>query len=95
MLQKLKWSLPWLMRYPFWRAREVLKRSESDKPKHLVFIVANHFEPAWSKNGGSMELRKQIMRLDDWCQKARRLGESVRDHDGTPFRHTNFYPAEQ
>jgi len=26
---------------------------------------------------------------------AREIGESVRDTDGTKFRHTNFYPAEQ
>lgn len=26
---------------------------------------------------------------------AREIGESVRDCDGMPFRHTNFYPAEQ
>lgn len=95
MLQKLKWSLPWLMRYPFWRSAELLNRQNSDFPKHLIFLVANHFEPAWTKKGGPMALREQMARLEDWCTKARALGSSVRDCDGTPFRHTNFYPAEQ
>ena len=27
--------------------------------------------------------------------KRERLRAAVRDHDGTPFKHTNFYPAEQ
>jgi hypothetical protein len=26
---------------------------------------------------------------------ARTTGDAIRDHDGTPFRHTNFFPAEQ
>lgn len=93
--QKIEWSLPWLLRYPMWRAGELLQRMrESGRQTHLILIVANHFEPSWSRNG-TVDLRTQIRRLDDWCNKARALGESVRDSDGTPFRHTNFYPGEQ
>src|SRR5262249_30505119 len=33
--------------------------------------------------------------LDHWCNQARAIGGAIRDHDGMPFRHTNFYPAEQ
>jgi hypothetical protein len=96
MFQKLAWSLPWLVRYPFWRAGELLTRGfDSESQTHLIFIVANHFEPAWSRNGGQMDLRTQMLRLDDWCKKAQALGDAVRDSDGTPFRHTNFYPGEQ
>ena len=85
---KLRWSLPWLLRYPFWRSRELLRGvSESNEPRHLVFLVANHFEPGLGVEG--------LARLESWCKLARATGDAVLDHDGTPFRHTNFFPAEQ
>ena len=94
--QKLIWSLPWLVRYPFWRVRNLLGGEEdSESESHLIFVVANHFEPAWTRNGAQIDLRTQITRLEDWCKKAEALGKAVHDSDGTPFRHTNFYPAEQ
>ena len=81
---KVKWSLPWLARYPFWRAAQVLRNSNVG-PQHLVFIVANHFEPGL----GDEALR----RLDKWCDLARRTVDAIRDHYGTHFRHTKFFPA--
>src|ERR1051325_263395 len=84
---KVRWSLPWLVRYPFWRAAEIGRRVDSTAPQHVVFIVANHFEPGLGYTA--------LKRLEKWCQLARATGEAVRDHDGTPFRHTNFFPAEQ
>src|ERR1044072_4268341 len=87
-LDKVRWSLPWLIRYPFWRTNQFLRPlGEQDAPRHLIFIVANHFEPGT----GSEAMR----RLESWCELARTTGEAIRDHDGTPFRHTNFFPAEQ
>jgi hypothetical protein len=93
-LTKFKYALPWLARYPIWRGGEMLRRASEAAPKHLIFVVANHFEPAWSENG-FLNLDTQRRRLDDWYLKARKIGEAVRDSDGTKFRHTNFYPAEQ
>jgi hypothetical protein len=84
---KVRWSLPWLLRYPFWRAAEISRRLDSRAPQHVVFIVANHFEPGLGYTA--------LQRLEKWCKLARATGEAVRDHDGTPFRHTNFFPAEQ
>ncbi len=85
---KLKWSLPWLLRYPMWRAGEALSRvRDSGGPSHLVFVVANHFEPGLGPTA--------LNRLEKWCELARSTGDALRDHDGTPFRHTNFFPAEQ
>jgi hypothetical protein len=85
---KVKWSLPWLLRYPGWRAGEFVSRAlESSGPKHLVFVVANHFEPGLGQTA--------LKRLEKWCELARATGDAIRDHDGTPFRHTNFFPAEQ
>jgi hypothetical protein len=85
---KLRWSLPWLARYPFWRLNRVLRSlTEEAQVSHVIFLVANHFEP-----GMGPEARE---RLERWCKLARDTGNSVRDHDSTPFRHTNFFPAEQ
>ena len=85
---KVRWSLPWLLRYPGWRARELVGRMKDlDGRSHLIFVVANHFEPGL----GDEALR----RLEKWCKLARATGNAIRDHDGTPFRHTNFFPAEQ
>lgn len=92
-LTKLKWNLPWLARYPFTRAQNFLGKYAFEK-KHIVFTIANHFEPAWSDNG-PLDLKTQRQRLGEYHKLARKTGEAVRDSDGTKFRHTNFYPGEQ
>ncbi|HEV7375801.1 MAG TPA: hypothetical protein VGN95_13860 [Pyrinomonadaceae bacterium] len=94
---KLMWSLPWLARYPFSRVNDRLRRAreQSVGTQHLIFTIANHFEPSWSESGGLLDLDTQMTRLDHWCEQARSIGRAVLDSDGTPFRHTNFYPAEQ
>ncbi len=87
-LEKLRWSLPWLVSYPAWRARLLVNRlGASTAQQHLIFLVANHFEPATTSEG--------LIELEKWCNLAQNTGNAVRDHDGTPFRHTNFFPAEQ
>lgn len=92
-LNKLKSNLPWLARYPFVRA-DSFWRKNSDKPKHIIFTVADHFEPSWSPNG-LLDSDAQRRRLDDYHKLARKTGEATIDADGTKFRHTNFFPAEQ
>src|SRR5215213_9310460 len=92
-LTKLKSNLPWLARYPLVRAKSILSQNLFEK-KHVVFVVANHFEPSW-KRIGFHDLDSQLRRLDAYHKMARATGEAVRDADGTKFRHTNFYPAEQ
>jgi hypothetical protein len=102
-LKKLGWNLPWLLRYPFWRANEMTRRMTGGPAgKHVIFTIANHFEPGYNEfpndRGGLgvvLDWDTQMRRLDKWCDQAVAIGEAVRDHDGTPFRHTNFYPIEQ
>ena len=67
---------------------------DASVPKHLIFCIANHFEPSWRGNE-MYDIETQRRRLDHWCKLAERAGDAVRDSDGTKFRHTNFYPAEQ
>lgn len=92
-LDKLKSNLPWLVRYPFARAKNILSQNLFEK-KHIIITVADHFEPAWSEKG-ALGLDDQRRRLDEYFKLARKTGESTLDSDGTKFRHTNFYPAEQ
>lgn len=90
---KLKWNLPWLARYPFARGKSFLERAAFEK-KRIIFTIADHFEPSWSANG-LLDLDAQRKRLDEYHKLARKTGEALPDADGTKFRHTNFYPAEQ
>jgi hypothetical protein len=79
-----------------WRAREIARRVfAGNKTQHLVFVIANHFEPAWNGTLRGLDLRSQMARLDKWHEEAQITAREVVDCDGAPFRHTYFYPAEQ
>jgi len=94
--EKLAWSLPWLMRYPAWRIRELLRRAyDAEGPRRLILLVANHFEPGWNGTRAGLSLSEQLLRVEDWYRAARKTASLIKDPDGAPFRHTNFYPAEQ
>ncbi|MEP6946330.1 MAG: hypothetical protein ABJA02_10465 [Acidobacteriota bacterium] len=90
---KLKWNLPWLVRYPFVRFAAILEQTAFER-KHVIFTIADHFEPSWSPNG-LLGHKDQMRKLEAYLVLARKTGDAVRDADGTKFRHTNFYPAEQ
>ena len=91
--QKIVINLPWLARYPFERAKNFLERTAFEK-KHVILTIADHFEPVWSESG-ILDTDTARRRLDEYYKLAQITGEAVRDADGTKFRHTNFYPAEQ
>lgn len=93
LLTKLSWNLPWLVRYPFARARSLLEQTAFEK-KHIIITIANHFEPGWSEDG-ILDHKSQMKRLKAYRKLAGEIGNAVQDADGTKFRHTNFYPAEQ
>jgi len=100
---KLAWTLPWLLRYPAWRAKTLLHDLvENGREHHVIVTVANHFEPGYNEQpndrggfGVSLDVDEQLRRFDNWARDAYVIGNAVHDCDGTPFRHTNFYPAEQ
>ncbi|MEZ5346273.1 MAG: hypothetical protein R2681_12050 [Pyrinomonadaceae bacterium] len=93
LLTKLRWNLPWLVRYPFERTKNFLGRNAFGK-QEIIFTIADHFEPSWSPNG-LLGIDDQKRELEKYHKLARKTGEAVKDADGTKFRHTNFYPAEQ
>lgn len=64
---------------------------------HLIIALADHYEPAIIPR--SMGLRapysEQERRVERWCREYPRLADPWHDHEGRPFIHTYFYPAEQ
>ncbi|MGH7182000.1 MAG: hypothetical protein ACREJN_08495 [Nitrospiraceae bacterium] len=94
--EKIYDSLPWLTRYPFWRLGRFLQGLRSaQQPIHLIVTVANHYEPGWAPNGGCEDRKTQLARVQEWHREARATARLIKDVDGTPFRHTAFYPGEQ
>lgn len=76
-----------------WRGLKSAVRS----PVHLIFAVADHFEPAIDPEDGHRRVPRpeQERRLQWWAREYPKVVDRWRDHDGRPFVHTYFYPAEQ
>jgi hypothetical protein len=76
-----------------WRALNPHARG----PVHLILALADHFEPSILPEGGQKRAPRpeQERRLDWWTREYPKLVDVHRDHDGRPFVHTYFYPAEQ
>ncbi len=72
------------------------RRSFSGGGVHLIFALADHFEPYMSPLGGMarVERGEQVRRLEWWCREFPKVIDPWRDHDGKPFVHSYFYPAE-
>lgn len=64
---------------------------------HLIMALADHFEPAIDARGGAARVSRdeQTRRLEMWCREYPQLAGAWRDHDGRPFVHSYFFPAEQ
>jgi len=64
---------------------------------HLIIALADHFEPAIVPHDGSARApyEEQERRLEHWSRRYPTVFDNLRDHDGRPFVHTYFYPAEQ
>lgn len=71
--------------------------SPGSGPVHLVLALADHFEPAIDPTSGFKRVPRpeQVRRLEFWIREYPKAAERLRDHDGRPFVHTYFYPAEQ
>lgn len=66
-------------------------------PVHLIFALADHFEPAIDPTDGYKRVPRpeQERRVEEWCVDYPNVVREWRDHDGRPLVHTYFYPAEQ
>ena len=76
-----------------WRALHAAPRGEV----HLVIAMADHFEPAIVPEDGMKRAPRseQEQRLEQWSREYPDAVDRWRDHNGRPFAHTYFYPAEQ
>lgn len=92
--RKLKSNLPWLNAYVW---RRLTRRFVTRDGVHVIFCIADHFEPAIIPNQGSARADKyeRERRLELWCREIPRALGPWRDREGKPFYHTYFYPAEQ
>jgi hypothetical protein len=72
-------------------------RSPVRGPMHLIFALADHFEPAIVPGHGPKRAPRseQEGRLEWWSREYPKVVDAWRDHDGRPLVHTYFYPAEQ
>jgi hypothetical protein len=66
-------------------------------PLHLILAIADHFEPSIVPGHGQERAPRpeQERRLECWAREYPKVIDHFRDHDGRPFVHTYFYPAEQ
>ena len=60
-------------------------------PIHLLFCVADHFEP----KGGGATPDQAAARVRRWVETYPQLFGGLQDSDGRAPRHTFFYPAEE
>lgn len=83
----------WLPSYFF----QTLTRSVPKGKVHLIFALADHFEPAIIPHDGRARapLSEQISRVERWCAEYPTAVGDYRDADGRALLHTYFFPAEQ
>ena len=93
LMRQLKYVSRCLPTYTWQR----LTRHTPSGKTHLIIALADHFEPSSMPglNAGFAPKEVQQQRLDAWCEQYPRSFEPFCDHDGRPFTHTYFYPAEQ
>lgn len=59
--------------------------------KHIIFCIADHFEPQWNNVRPEIELE----RLERWIDNFPKLASVHKDFNGRSIQHTWFYAAEQ
>jgi len=89
----ISYGARWLPTYAWQR---VVRRVPGDRV-HLMIALADHFEPSIVPHDGQARapFAEQERRLERWCREYPRVADAWRDHEGRPFAHTYFYPAEQ
>lgn len=59
--------------------------------KHILFSVADHYEPSHGKARSDIAAR----RVQVWRERFPKMAMGLHDGDGKPPQHTFFFPAEQ
>ena len=80
---------PWLLSYLLQTGRR--RPVDRGQPVHLLLCIADHYEPEHAN--ATLEVART--RVQRWVERYPRLFSRFRDADGTPPRHTFFYPMEK
>ncbi len=72
------------------RARMRRQRPPAGTPVHVMFCVADHYEP----NHQDVSMEQERARVARWRTQYPALFERFRDADGRPPQHSFFFPAE-
>src|SRR5262245_65509603 len=88
-LTELPTQRRWLLSY----VRQALERNRMplDRPRHVLFCLADHFEPG----GDGVSFETMMAWVEWWAKLYPDLARRHRDSGGVSPRHTFFYPAEQ
>lgn len=63
----------------------------AERPIHILFAIADHFEPYW--NGVSDQVA--LKRVRSWCKRFPEVVRRFKDADGRYPAYTFFYPEEE
>jgi len=85
----LIWVPRYLLGAPARRARR--QRARAAATRHLIFCLADHFEPGWGQPGLAVERQ----RVDAWLEHYPALASQFCDASGRHPQHTFFYPCEE
>lgn len=80
----------WLPGYLRARARRRARQAPSGQTTHVLFCIADHYEP----DHGRAPLERQRERVARWERDYRALAGEFRDSSGRPPQHSFFFPAE-
>lgn len=71
--------------------KRILHRPPPDQRLHVMFCVADHFEPYRGNASDSLA----AVRVKKWAENLPHLAEGIAGSDGKPYKHTFFYPKEE
>ncbi len=81
--------------------RQRLRMLGQPKPRHLLFCVADHFEPFCrqidtdGRVGGGLDVDTALQRVLHWCKDYRSTIAGIEDDSGRRPQHTFFYPWDE
>ena len=74
-----------------WAGRRERGTLDPSRTVHIMFCIADHFEPGW----GNPEIEEERRRIDHWLTHYPQFAAGHQDADGCPPRQTLFFPAEE
>lgn len=82
-------------------AASVLRRHRAHDVRHLLFCIADHYEPfertvmPSGEVTGGRTLAEACAGIRDWCAAYTGMASGLADSDGRPPQHTFFYPWDE